>query len=388
MNNSHSTTHPDEITTSNKLHEIIKKEVSQNNGSIPLSQYIELCLYHKNYGYYHNQLHKFGKMGDFVTAPGISHLFGYSLGTQIDELFNHMEHKNIVELGAGNGQLMIDILSHIGDDIDTYYVLEISAVLIFEMQQKLQNAHPKYVSKVKWIDKLPIDFDGVIIANELLDANPTDSYIYKDDEIYRIDVGCVENKFVYTNKKYSNDDIKMIIDNLPEITKYNNFIIDINLNSLQLMKNIANSLNSGYVILIDYGYCEREFYSPKHMNGTVRGFIHHTKVDNILEHPPGLMDITASVNFTAIANAGIANGLDLIDYTTQGAFLINCGILNHVEHETENETQVTKLKYNNEINRLTSINDMGEVFKVIAFSKNIDFYDLLGFKAFSLARIL
>lgn len=372
----------EELELTNKLQSIICNEIDHFNGSIPFSRYMELALYHQDLGYYNNLLFKFGKEGDFVTAPIMSGLFAKCLSEQISELFAHIRYCNILEIGAGDGQLMLDILSNMGGLIESYTILDLSANLVGLQQSRVNELFPEYIDKVKWINRLPDEFNGVIIGNEVLDAQPCEQYILDNMLLKKRNVTYADNLFSYTNKTVENaDEILAVINNLPIAD--NNFIIDVNWNNRGFIKSIANCLGKGCAIFIDYGYGQDEYYSLKHRLGTVRGFLHQHKLDEVLTYP-GLIDITSSIDFTAIALSGIANGLDLIDYTTQASFLLNCGILDYIKHSYGTE----RLMLSNQINQLTSPNAMGEVFKVIGFSKNINFSDWVGFRSFSQSHLL
>ncbi|MFN8770648.1 MAG: class I SAM-dependent methyltransferase [Neisseriaceae bacterium] len=372
----------EELDLTNKLSCIIREEIDNSNGSIPFSKYMELALYHKEFGYYNNLLFKFGSAGDFVTAPLVSELFAKCLSNQVTELFSHVPIKNILEIGAGNGQLMLDILSNIGDTINYYYILDLSANLTNLQYNRLKSELPQYINKVKWLNSLPNNFEGIIIGNEVLDAQPCESYIIDNGELFRREVAYANDQFYYVSKLLNDCEDIDYIKRISLAT--DNYIIDINMNNRWFIKSIAQCLNKGCAIFVDYGYGQREFYSLNHSKGTIRGFFRQQQLDDVLIYP-GLIDITSSVNFTSIAEAAVENGIDLIDYTSQGAFLINCGILDYVG---KTKDTLEQLQLSNQVNRLISPNEMGQIFKVIGFSKNVDFRDWIGFKDFSLSYSL
>ena len=347
------------------------------DSSIPLSKYIELALYEKDDGYYTNLLHKFGKQGDFVTAPVVSGLFALCIAQQVHELWNYIP-KRILEIGAGNGQLMLDLLLVMGNEIERYYILELSANLIRLQQQRLQSVAPQLVSKVVWLDKLPTGFDGVILANEVLDAQPSESIEWSDGEIKQ---RCVtvddRGNLVYTQQALNSPELNSIAKMIN--VSHANYISEINLNNRGFVKSLADTLNKGFILLIDYGYSEKEYYSPERSQGTIRGFFRHQLLEDILIYP-GLIDITSSVDFTAVANTAIENKLDFIGYTNQAGFLLNCGLMDIIASQREAVSELQYLKLTNQVNYLTSPNEMGEVFKAIGFSKGIDLDEWLGFR--------
>lgn len=352
-----------------QLQEILHHNI-EAVGGIDTSQFFQTCLYNKDYGYYNNSLIKFGSRGDFITAPNITSLFAKTFSNQILELFENGVSKNIIELGAGNGNFMFDILEELGDYIDNYFVFEQSAFLI-NLQFNLLKNH-KHKHKVKYINKLE-NCEGIIIANEFLDAMPALKIkwsrgqlsilkINKDFEIYEV----AYNELLFSNA--FNSYVKSI---KPEVDDY---ISEINYNNYEFVVKLSSKLNKGVIIFIDYGYGKNEYYSRRNSGGTLRGFYkHHLITDyNILFNYPGIIDITSSVDFSLICHAGITD-LDFIGYTSQANFLINCNILSFLEKKSQ-------LALSNQLNKLLSPNHLGEIFKVIAFSKNIEFDDWIGFK--------
>ena len=363
----------------NQLQQIIIAEIHNNNGYIPFSRYMELALYHPNLGYYNNLLYKFGSKGDFVTAPLISELFGVSVSDQMLELFANQVNPDILEFGAGNGQLMLDILGQIGNLVDKYYIIELSANLANLQQQRLEKEFPQHKDKVIWLTELPEEFNGVILANEVLDAQPCELVRWSNNEMHLIGVANHDGKFTYIDTK-ADGDVLSTASLLPISFPINqtNYISEISLSNRGFITSLAQCLSSGVILLIDYGYPVTEYYNEMRNRGTLRGFFRHYQLDDVLLYP-GLIDITASVDFTAIATTGVDVGLDLIGYTTQANFLINCGVISQLEAKKQQLDNVEYLKMSNQVNRLISPGEMGEIFKVLAFSKNVNFADFIGF---------
>lgn len=367
----------EEQNLSDALKEIIISDIKQSpNERISFRHYMELALYHPIYGYYNNWRYKFGSSGDYITASGVSGLFGETLAKQIEELFVNNVTPCVLEFGAGNGQLMLDIMAHIGQKIDKYYILELSPSLAKVQQNVVKQKFPQYLNKLVWLNSLPNCFDGVVIANEVLDANPCELITIIEQNIYSQDVAYIDGEFSFVNTPANQEIINEALKLPKHIFAINGYTTEINLLSQALVKSISQILQKGAVFFIDYGYGENEFYSASRIRGTLRGFFRQQLLDNVLIYP-GLIDITSSVNFSAIAASGIAHGLDMIGYVSQANFLINCEVLDSLKFATTEDSDY--LAATNKLNYLLSPNEMGEVFKVIAFSKNLDFFDFQGF---------
>lgn len=366
---------PEEIQLSKELQEIIINDIDKNGGVISFSRYMELALYYPRLGYYSNDLFKFGASGDFVTAPLISNIFGFLLAKQIMEIFSFGVEKSILEFGAGNGKLAADILISSGENINKYYILELSANLKNWQLETIKQKVPQYLDKVIWLDELPKTFNGVMIANEVLDAQPCDLIRYDDGEIIGVGVTYQDKHFVYQDCQLS-DTTNAICKNLA--FNYHDYLTEVHSINQIFMQTIAKTLNHGAAIFIDYGAGQQEYYHPQKARGSLRGFFRQQVLDSVLVYP-GLIDITASVNFSLIANSAIDTGLELIGYTTQGNFLINCGLtelMTQLHSELSNEQY---LKISNQVNKLIANNEMGDLFKVIGFSKGINSSNWCGF---------
>ncbi|MCC2625416.1 MAG: hypothetical protein K0R14_1289 [Burkholderiales bacterium] len=362
-----------QVKLTEALSKIIQDEIGETY--ISFSKYMSLALYHPQYGYYNNLLYKFGSSGDFITAPLVSELFAVGLSRQIKEIFKRNVVKNILEFGAGNGQLMLDILANTKDEIKHYYILELSTSLVQVQKERLLKEKPEFKDRVSWLTELPKKFDGVIIGNEVLDAIPCDVVHWQNGKIYSKVVSFNADKFVFTDIK-ADENTQEVCKNIRQTT--NNYTSEISLERMGFIKSLSEMLHTGVIILIDYGYGESEFYLPTRVQGTLRGFFRQHLLDDVLMYP-GLIDITSSVDFTAIAKTAIDNNLELLGYTTQSSFLINCGIIQELEKRHKKCTDSEYLQLTNQLNRLISPNQMGEAFKVIAFSKNLDNVDYLGF---------
>lgn len=370
---------PEEIALSNELQQIIIQEIEASGGIIKFSRYMELALYYPRLGYYSNPLFKFGAKGDFITAPLISNVFGYLLSRQISELFAFGTAANILEFGAGNGKLAVDILSSLGDSIDHYYIIELSANLIAWQKETIANKVPHLVDKVRWLSDIPDGFNGVILANEVLDAQPCELISYRDGVAYGLGVAYTNSKLVYQDYPLNNQDI-VNTNSVPQLD-YHDYVTEVHIANQLFMRTLANKLATGAILLIDYGVSENEYYHPHKARGTLRGFFRQHVIDDVLIYP-GLMDITCSVNWSMIARTAIDNDLDFIGYTNQGGFLINCGLDDVMRELQVQLPEGQYLQISNQVNKLISHNEMGELFKVCGFSKNLPQDSWCGFTNF------
>ena len=387
---------PDELELSAVLRQKIVTAIDANRGAIRFSEYMQMALYDPDYGYYNNLLHKFGTQGDFITSPTLSILFGQTLAKQISELFAHIPQTNILEIGAGDGSLMRTLLSALEDQVAHYYILEVSANLINHQKQQLQEQYPHLLAKVTWLTAIPSGFVGVVIANEVLDAQPCELIHWKDDKIYVRMVGIKNNELVYLDTVLDsglrrnddtldsglrrNDDTTLaeIVHKLPIHTQP--YTSEINLNNRGFIASLADHIDTGAVLFIDYGYGEAEYYASKKNHGTLRGFFRHHLLDDVLVYP-GLIDITTSVDFSAIATTAIAQNLDFIGYTTQANFLLNCGIVDILAQSNHPVDSIEYISLSQQLNQLTSPNHLGDAFKVMGLAKNMHHSNWRGFQS-------
>lgn len=365
------------LNKSNALLKIIKNKIHKKK-SLKFSEYMNLVLYNKKYGYYCNDNIKIDYKGDFITAPNISNIFGKTISNQIKQIFLFTK-KNIYEFGAGTGHLAVDILKSLSNTIENYYIIDVSKYFINKQCEYIKNKVPHLFHKVKFLNKIPSSMQGVIIANELLDAIACDLiHIDYNHQIYLLNIGLNDKS----------DKLEFIKDGnlskplLTEVNKYipknfQNYTTEMHLNQKHFIKSIIKNLTKGVAIFIDYGFPAKEYYHHQRNMGTLIGHYKHLVINNpfIL---PGLVDLTCHINFTAIADAIVENNANLLGYTTQANFLLNLNILDFLNND-DNINSHEYLKETNSCKILLNPSEMGELFKVIAFGKNID-VSLLGFK--------
>jgi SAM-dependent MidA family methyltransferase len=366
------------------LTESIRRDITAQGGWISFARYMELALYSPGLGYYAAGAHKFGEAGDFITAPELSPLFGRTVARQVVEIMAQST-SNILELGAGSGKLAVDMLAELeqfGSLPDSYSIIEVSADLRARQQAHLCEYLPHLQGRVCWLDELPEKFSGAIIANEVLDALPVHLVHWRDSAITERGVAANEHGFVWQERAIGN---ARLLQAAQQIRVPDDYVSEICLAARGLMNSLAQRLGQGGVLFIDYGFGAREFYHPQRRSGTLMcHYRHHAHDDPFFL--PGLQDITAHVNFTDIAECGIDAGLELAGYTSQAFFLINCGITGLLQ-DTSPENLRDYLPLSAQLQKLTSPAEMGELFKVIAFGKNLE-DPLSGFTSGDLSRSL
>ncbi len=343
------------------LENIISKTIKDNNNPIGFDIFMNLALYHHQFGYYRSHKTIFGHKGDFITAPETSDLFGFCLAKQCKQVLNQ---GNILEFGAGSGILAAQILFELGRQNslpEKYFIIELSAQLKKIQQETLKRTLPEIYDRVEWLTELPTNFKGVVIANEVLDAFPVKRVTLSNNHFYELGVDFKDNCFQW--KRFEYPYLESVVpngDDLPE-----GYTTEINLQSDGWIKSLYNLMSEGVVLLIDYGMSQSEYFHPQRSDGTVKCFHKHKSNNNPFIHI-GDQDITASVNFTDIAKSSIDAGFKVDGYSTQSMFLISLGIENFlVEEEDENN----KIKLAQEIKQLVMPGAMGEVFKVMALTK-------------------
>lgn len=357
------------------LEEIIREKIAKEI-SISFSQFMQMALYQPGFGYYSSGTHKFGKDGDFVTSPELGDLFAKCMAKQFQQVLDQIEAPIVMELGAGTGQFCFDCLLEL-DSLNSlpekYCILEVSADLQQRQQEKVKGL-PKHLQNiVTWIQQPPTEkFNGIIFANEVLDALPVEVFKFEDEQYQQMMVAW-DNGF------------KQIWQPMPEKLKQHIQAKELDLADGYLsefvphlsawLKTITESLQQGVVLVVDYGYERNAYYHPQRNEGTLVCFMQHQANFNYFDNV-GIQDMTAFVDFTAVAEAGDGCGLDIDGYTTQAHFLMSLGIEQLLGDSEKNYTEY--YRNTTEMKKLVMPNEMGEKFKVIAMSKNFD-EELQGF---------
>ncbi|MEW6131630.1 MAG: class I SAM-dependent methyltransferase [Pseudomonadota bacterium] len=364
---------PEQLETSRKLSHLIRAEIEANTGWIPFARYMELVLYAPGLGYYSGGAEKFGAGGDFVTAPEISPLFGRALARQFAQVLRQTGG-GILELGAGTGLLAAQILDELrAQDAEIpYSILEVSGGLRARQQETLQ----AFAGRVRWLDNLPEHFFGVIFGNEVLDALPVHLIHWTENGPMERGVRWEPaapspplpaggGKFAWQDRPIADPALQ---DQARALDLPAGYVSEINLAAPALVKSLAERLESGLLLFVDYGFGRSEYYHPQRHMGTLRAHYRHHALDDPF-CLPGLCDLTAHVDFTAVADAGLKAGLDVCGYTTQANFLLGAGITALLA-EMPADSAAAYLPLSAGVQKLLSPAEMGELFKVIGMVKN------------------
>ncbi|MCF6299649.1 MAG: SAM-dependent methyltransferase [Proteobacteria bacterium] len=353
----------------------IKDEIKQKQ-QISFARYMEMVLYQPGLGYYSAGLHKIGKQGDFVTSPELGSLFAKCHASQFAQVLVHLTQAVILELGAGNGSFCCDVLLSL-DDMEqlpeSYQILEISADLKQQQQNKIQQL-PKHLTRlVSWIDRPPTkEFEGIIYANEVLDALPVEVFRYQHGEYHRLMLQWQQG-FVEKWDKFPPDLMQQIIARELKLEEgyRSEFIPHLN----QWLELIVHGLKKGMLLFVDYGFGRKEFYHPQRNQGTL--VCHQRHRANFEPYQDvGLQDITAFVDFTAVAEAAHKANMEVSGFTSQGDLLSYLDIEQWLDPEQKYEDYYQLVS---EMKKLMLPNEMGEKFKAFAATKSMDI-ELVGFK--------
>ncbi|MCD2070279.1 class I SAM-dependent methyltransferase [Neisseria cinerea] len=361
--------------SSANLQTLLAEEIRKHGNWIPFSRFMELVLYTPQYGYYTGGSHKIGNNGDFITAPTLTPLFARTLARQLQELLPQTAG-NIYEFGAGTGQLAADLLNNLSDGINRYYIIEISSELAARQKDLIQTLAPQAAQKIVHLSALPETFNGIIIGNEVLDAMPVE-IIRKDEGGSFEHVGvCLDNdRFTYSARPLH--DLQLSALASLYFSKISSpYTSELHPQQYAFIRTLASRLEHGCMIFIDYGFDAAQYYHPQRNQGTLIGHYRHHVIHNPFDFI-GLSDLTAHVNFTDIAQAGTDAGLDLIGYLPQSHFLLNLGITELLA-QTGKTDSAAYIREAAAVQKLIDQHEMGELFKVIAFGKNINI-DWTGF---------
>ncbi len=365
---------PVALSLSQQLTQVIVAELQAQHW-LSFARYMELVLYAPGLGYYSAGATKLGAAGDFVTAPEISPLFGRSLAQQVAQVLR-ITAGDVLEIGAGTGRLACDVLTELVrlDCVPShYYILEVSADLRARQQQLLAQMLPDWIDKIVWLDTLPATFTGCIIGNEVLDAMPVHLVTHTEHGLNERGVIWDNQQFAWQDKPLSTG---ALFDAATALDLPVGYVTEINLSAAGFIHSLAQSLQHGAIIMVDYGFGEREYYHPQRNQGTLMcHYRQHAHPDPF--YLPGLQDITAHVDFTAVGVAGIDAGLQLAGYTSQAQFLINCGITDLLALTSADDV-AAYVPQVAAVQKLLSPAEMGELFKVMAWTGAMD-VPLLGF---------
>jgi SAM-dependent MidA family methyltransferase len=372
---------PEALAASQALQQLIIDDIRQHQGWIPFSRYMELALYAPDLGYYSGGATKLGKDGDFTTAPEMSALFGATLATLAGKLFAQTTAQ-VMEFGAGTGKLAKDFLTECqlsGIAIERYFIVELSGELRARQEDLLKD-----FPQVVWLQQMPAAFSGIVLGNEVLDAMPVDLVRKTADGWCEIGVALADDNdaapLQYRERACDAEKCAQIpdADELPV-----GYLTEVHAVASGFMHSLAQMLNAGRAasgkgsaaILIDYGFPAHEYYHPQRSQGSLMcHYRHHAHPDPF--YLPGLQDITAHVDFTAMARAALEENLSVLSYTSQAGFLLESGIADLLSR-TSPEEVMAYLPQANALQKLISPAEMGELFKVLVVGSGIDLPDNL-----------
>lgn len=365
---------------SQQLVSLIQQHIEQAGGWIDFARFMQLVLYAPRLGYYSAGSQKFGTGGDFVTAPEMSPLFAQTLSNQIAQILREdiLEGRgNILELGAGTGKLAAELLLTLAqlDALPTkYYILEVSDHLRQVQLECLQNKlSQELMQRVEWLDALPTTLAGVVLGNEVLDAIPVHIAHAAQPGVCERGVVAEGEGFAWQERPLTE---QSLLDHVAKLNLPADYITEFCPAASGLIASLAHMLQHGVILMIDYGFAAHEYYHPQRNLGTLMcHYQHYAHTDPLINI--GLQDITAHVDFTSIAYAGVNHGLALSGFCSQAQFLMNCGIL-EVMSQVSPHDMARYAPLAAAAQKLLSPAEMGDLFKVIAFSKNME-VPLIGF---------
>ena len=378
---------------SDALSEKIRMEI-QDEGFMPFSRFMEMALYEPGLGYYSAGMPKFGESGDFITAPEIGSLFASSLANQVAEIAQEFDSYDILELGAGTGKLAADLLNHLPEDQQPqrYLILERSADLRAMQQHVIASRVPNWQDKVKWLNAPPSEsWEGILIANEVIDALSIERFRLSAKGIEQVGVGCKQNEFEWrfrpapTEMEAAVRRLGIETERQPAFPGFesgegdweSDYTSEVSLFLKPWLETVTSGMRKGVALFIDYGYPRSEYYLPERIDGTLICLYRHRAHSDVFFWP-GLQDITAFIDFTALAEAAEACNLEVTGYTSQTMFLLGCG-LDKILSQRIKHSEDGGLLINSEARQLTMPGSMGERFQVMALSRGIDI-PMRGFK--------
>jgi SAM-dependent MidA family methyltransferase len=355
----------------------IRAEIAAAGGWLPFDRYMERALYAPGLGYYSGGSVKFGRRAedgsDFITAPELSPLFAATLARPVAQALEMSGTRHLIEFGAGTGKLaagLLNALDALDAPFDTYSIVDLSGELRERQRATIEAEAPLLAARVCWLDALPESFEGVVIGNEVLDAMPVRLFAHAQGSWQERGVALnTDGALAFANRPLRATRDAALLAEI-EVEADDAYVTETHEAAFAFTRTICTMLTRGAAFFIDYGFPRHEYYHLQRTQGTLMcHYRHRAHGDPFLY--PGLQDITAHVEFTGIAEAGVDTGAELLGYTSQARFLMNAGITDALA-----EIDPSDLKHflpaANAVQKLLSEAEMGELFKVIAFSRGID----------------
>lgn len=355
---------------------MLAQRIREAGGWLPFERWMEAALYAPGLGYYSAGSTKFHRDGDFTTAPETSPLFGRALARQVAQVLEASGSTRVLEFGAGSGALaaaLIPALQDLGFEVE-YEILELSADLRARQRERLSD----WGDRVRWLDTLPAAFSGCVVANEVLDAMPAVLFRWNAagaPELLGVALDARPEAiapFRWAVRKAPPPTAATLAARMPALPGYQS---EMNPQAEAWVRDLGRWLQHGAALLIDYGFPQAEYYHPQRLRGTLMCHFRHHAHDQVLILA-GLQDITAHVDFTAMADAALDGGLDVMGYTSQARFLMNAGLTDMIHAPGNDPAQ--RARQLTALNTLLSEAEMGELFKVLAVGRGLD-TPLLGF---------
>ncbi|HZH44491.1 MAG TPA: SAM-dependent methyltransferase [Lysobacter sp.] len=371
---------PDALAHSERLAALIRQQIRDAGGAIPFSRFMELALYAPGLGYYSAGATKFGADGDFVTAPELGPVFAACVAEALAPVLQQLGSRaRVLELGGGSGafaEVALKRLMELDALPDRYAILEPSATLRLRQKERLQQRlSPPLFDLVEWVDgPFPDDWHGVLFANEVIDALPTPRFGIRDGEVYEEHVVLREDAFAIELRpadEFLRNAVRFVERRL-ERRLPDGYRSEVLPQLPYWVQAVAGGMRRGALLFVDYGYVRSEYYSDERSDGTLRAFYRHRMHADALRWP-GLQDLTASVDFTALAEAGVAAGFDFAGYCSQASFLLGNGLAGVLARIEQIEDATERLRRTQEVKRLTLPSEMGERFQVMGFEKDVTF---------------
>jgi SAM-dependent MidA family methyltransferase len=361
------------LAHSARVAEFIRRQIRHAGGSISFAEFMQHALYAPGLGYYSAGAARFGAGGDFTTAPEISPLFAGILARQCAPLLRQLQARNVLELGAGSGALaaeMLKSLPALGVELSSYRILEVSADLRQRQERLLRREVPGQAAKVEWLKNLPGAFQGVVIANEVADALPVERFERAGADILQHRVAAEGEGFSWRRAAAPAflHDAVLHLEETPGVTLPGRYVSEVSAGLPAWVGDIAASVDRGFVFLFDYGVTRREYYADDRNDGWLRCHLRHHAHNNPLIYP-GVQDLSAWVDFTAVAEGAVGAGMEVAGFVSQAHFLMNGGLEAELAG-SERLSTAAQLELSRQVKMLTLPGEMGEHFKCIGLRKN------------------
>jgi SAM-dependent MidA family methyltransferase len=366
---------PDEAAHGARVVERIRAAMDGAGGRIGFARFMQMALYEPGLGYYSAGARKFGASGDFITAPEVAPVFSRCVAAQCAEVLRSLGGGDVLELGAGSGAMAAAMLAEL-EVLQSlparYLILDVSADLRERQRETLAGAVPHLLERVCWLDRLPDSLVGVVVANELLDAMPVERFVVRDGSVLSLDVEWRSGRFDWVESPAGADLRRRIERVRTEAGAHwpDGYCSELNTGLDPWFASLAHSLQRGVLLFVDYGLPRRELYAAERSSGTLLCHFRHRLHDDPLVNV-GLQDITAWVDFTAVAEASERAGLRVAGYTTQAHFLIGNDLARRVAEASQADL-AQRVSLARQAMLLTLPGEMGERFRVIALTKGYD----------------